>query len=144
MRSALEWSGVPRATHPACPMAKGELNEEALTESIIAAFFTVYNALGFGFLEYLYAMALERELLKRGHQVAREVWVEVSYDGVVLGKQRLDMVVDHKVVVEMRSTIQLQEAATRQCLNYLRASRLEVGLVLHFGPKPNVHRLTRR
>jgi hypothetical protein len=73
-------------------MARHELFEEALTRSVIGAFFDVYNTLRFGFLEHIYAMALERELLARGHRVAREVGVWIMYKGTELGVQRLDMI----------------------------------------------------
>jgi len=66
-------------------MPRVELIEERLTYSVIGAFFDVYNTLGFGFLEHLYVMALERELLARGHRVAREVGVSISYKGEELG-----------------------------------------------------------
>lgn len=79
-------------------MARGLLIEEALTRSVIGAFYEVYNTLGFGFLEHLYVMALERELLARGHQVARQVWVRVAYKGDELGIQRIDMIVDQKLI----------------------------------------------
>jgi len=125
-------------------MAAGELTEERLTYSIIGAFFEVYNTLGFGFLEYLYVMALERELLARGHHVGREIYVPVFYKGEELGKQRLDMIVDDRIVVEIKSTAQLHPAAKRQLYNYLRGTRLEVGLLLHFGPDPKHYRITRR
>lgn len=122
-------------------MTRGGLIEESLTKSVIGAFFEVYNALGFGFLEHLYRMALERELLARGHRVAREVGVRVMYKGDELGAQRLDMIVDEKLVVEIKSTYQLHKAAPRQVYNYLRATNLEVGLLLHFGPEPVFYRL---
>ena len=97
---------------------------EDLIYSIVGAFFEVYNTLGYGFLEHLYLKALERELLARGHEVAREVWVTVMYKGGELGKQRLDMVVDDCVVIEIKSTHDLQKNATRQLFNYLRATDL--------------------
>ena len=122
----------------------GELYEERLTESIIGAFYEVYNVLGFGLQEHFYVSALERELVARGHQVLREFQVEVWYKGVVLGRQRLDMVVDRRVVVEAKSTFELHTSAARQCFSYLRASGIEVGLLLHFGPEPNVKRLVSR
>jgi GxxExxY protein len=100
----------------------------------------VYNTLGFGFLEHLYVLALEQELRERGHQVAREVGVMIIYKGVELGYQRIDMIVDGKVLVETKSTSELHQAAGRQVFNYLRASKLEVGLLLHFGPKPKFYR----
>jgi GxxExxY protein len=122
-------------------MARIELIEEQLTRSVIGAFFEVYNTLGFGFLEHVYVMALERELLARGHRVAREVSVHVTYKGQVLGVQRIDMIVDEKLVVETKSSLELPTAAQRQVFNYLRATKLEVGLLLHFGLKPRFHRL---
>jgi GxxExxY protein len=121
-------------------MRKIDLVEERLTGSIIGAFFEVYNALGYGFLESLYVMALERELRSRGHDVKREFGIYVSYKGEVLGVQRLDMVVDDKVVVEAKSTLELHKDARRQVLNYLRAANLEIGLLFHFGPEPRFYR----
>ena len=117
------------------------LLEEAVTRSIIGAFYRVYNKLGFGFLESLYVSALERELIARGHDVAREVSVRIMYDGVELGLQRLDLIVDQRVVVETKSTSELHKHATRQVYNYLRATHLEVGLLLHFGPEPRFFRV---
>ena len=122
-------------------MAQGFLAEERLTHSILGAFFAVYNELGYGFLEHLYVMALERELLARGHRVAREVGVLVRYKGEELGFQRIDLIVDNKVILEAKSTQELHKSATRQILNYLRATNLEVGILLHFGPEPQFFRL---
>ena len=115
--------------------------EEALTRSVIGCFFEVYNTLKFGLLESLYSRALEWELSSRGHRVAREFGVRVSYKGIDLGVQRLDLVVDEKLVVEIKSTQDLHKAAVRQVYNYLRASNLELGLLLHFGPDPKFYRV---
>jgi GxxExxY protein len=122
-------------------MVKHELFEEDLTRSVIGAFFTVYSAMGFGFLEHLYVQALERELRARGHGVAREVGITVRYEGDILGQQRLDMVVDGKLVVEVKATELLHASARRQVINYLRCTNLELGLLLHFGPAPKFYRL---
>lgn len=122
-------------------MARGELIEERLSYSVIGAFFEVYNTLGFGFLEHIYVMALERELMERGHQVGRQVAVRVLYKGDELGQQRLDMVVDGRLVVEIKSTYELHRAALRQLYNYLHATNLDVGLLLHFGPTPKFYRV---
>lgn len=110
-----------------------QLFEPDLTHSVIGAFYEVYNHLGFGFLEHLYVMALERELRTRGHQVGREVGVRVMYKGEELGIQRLDMIVDEKLVVEVKAMLTLHKDAGRQVYNYLRASNLEIGILLHFG-----------
>jgi GxxExxY protein len=117
------------------------LIQERLTRSVIGAFYEVYNSLGFGFLEHLYVMALETELRERGHAVAREVGVPVLYKGRELGYQRLDMIVDERLVVETKSTFELHKAAQRQLRSYLQATRLEVGLLLHFGPEARFYRV---
>jgi|SRR5688572_30402445 GxxExxY protein len=121
-------------------MRRKELLHEELTRSVIGAFFVVYNKLRFGHFEHVYVMALERELRKLGHRVGREVAVNVYYDGEILCTQRLDMIVDEVLIVETKSTRELHPAARRQLLSYLHATNLEVGLLLHFGPKPKFHR----
>jgi GxxExxY protein len=115
--------------------------EERLTHAIIGAFFRVYNTLGFGFLEHVYGAALERELVKRGLRVSREHWVRIYSDGAELCQQRLDFVVNERVVVEIKSTYELHKAAARQVRSYLRATNLEVGLLFHFGPEAKFFRL---
>ena len=118
-----------------------ELIEERLTESVIGAFYDVYNALGFGFLEQVYMAALDRELRAREHAVGREVWVPVYYKGDEISRQRIDMIVDERLVVEAKATQELHKSGPRQLHNYLRATRLQVGLLLHFGPAPAFYRL---
>ena len=125
-------------------MARGELFEARLTESIIGAFYDVYNTLGYGFLEHVYVRALERELRSRNHSVAREVAIGVRYKGEIIAEQRLDMIVDRKVLVEIKSTHDLNKSAARQVYNYLKATTLEVGLLLHFGPQPTFYRMIHR
>ena len=122
-------------------MSDHALIDATLTESVIGAFYKVYNALGFGFLEQVYMAALERELLARTHKVGRELWVPVQYEGEIISRQRLDMVVDERLVVEAKSTQELHKSAPRQLYNYLRATRVQVGLLLHFGPEPAFYRL---
>jgi GxxExxY protein len=120
---------------------RGELFDERITHSVIGAFFEVYNTLGYGFLEHLYARAMERELRSRGHRVGREVLVRVIYKGSELGVQRLDLIVDDRVVVETKASKELHGSAARQLYNYLRATNLRVGLLLHFGPEPRFDRI---
>ena len=121
-------------------MTRESLIEREPTNHVIGAFFEVYNTLGFGFLERVYADALEIELMERGRTVRREVMVPIWYKGRQISPQRIDMIVDEKVLVEIKSTSALPAAADRQLLNYLRASPLLVGLLLHFGPKARFHR----
>lgn len=116
------------------------LAEEAITRSIIGAFFEVYNALGYGFLESVYAEALTRELRRRGHRVEREVMVRIWYKGEIIARQRVDMLIDGKVIVELKAGLSLHSTAPKLLYNYLRATDKEVGLLLHFGPEPRYFR----
>ena len=116
------------------------LLERELTGSVIRAFHEVYNYFGYGLLESVYAGALELELTDAGHRVAREAMVPVSYKGRHNCWQRVDMIVDGRVLLEINSTEALPGYAKRQLVNYLHASDIEVGLLLHFGPKPEFHR----
>ena len=122
-------------------MARDELKHERLTHSVIGAFFEVYNTLGAGFLEQIYLGALTLELRQRGHVVDREVRVRVRYKGIEIGWHRLDMIVDGTLVVEVKSSIELHSSARRQLQNYLCATRLELGLLLHFGGTAKFYRL---
>ena len=122
-------------------MAIEKLIDAELTHSVIGAFYEVYNTLGFGFLEHVYVRALEREITSRGHHVECEKRVPIWYKGESVATQRLDMLVEHRLVVETKATYELHRAAPRQLQNYLRATRLEVGLLLHFGPEAKFHRL---
>ena len=111
-----------------------------LTHSIIGGFYEVYNHLGYGLLETVYAPALRRELEGRGLVVDREVWIDVLYKGESIANQRIDIVVNHSVIVEIKATERIPPFARRQLVNYLRATRLELGLLSHFGPEPKVYR----
>lgn len=122
-------------------MPKDELICDRLTESIIGAFYEVYNKLGYGFFEGAYVNALMIELGYRGHEVQHEVGVDLYYKGHHLGRQRVDLIVDEKIIVEVKATEQLPRVAYRQCFSYLRTCGLEVGLVLHFGPEPALKRV---
>lgn len=116
----------------------------ALTRSVIGAYYEVYNSLGYGFVEHVYAAALELELAGRGHCVGREVSVAISYKGREIARQRLDMIVDNILVVELKAGAELPPASLRQVFSYLRATQLQVGLLFHFGPRPAVKRAERR
>ena len=112
-----------------------------VTKAILIEFYYLYNRLGHGFVEVIYSRGLERRLRSAGHEVAREYHARVMLDGEQLGFQRLDMVIDQCVVVEVKSTQRLDPFSRRQLYNYLRATNLEVGLLLHFGPEPRFQRV---
>jgi GxxExxY protein len=119
----------------------GGLLEGALTESVIAGFFAAYRELGFGYRERIYTRALERELMSTGHRVDRELPVMIYYRGEPLARQRLDMVVDERVAVEIKATERLHPDSSRQLFSYLCATSFEVGLLLHFGREPKFYRV---
>jgi GxxExxY protein len=118
-----------------------DLLEAHITDDVIGAFYEVYRTLGFGFSEHVYSLALERELLARSRRVGREVAVQIWYKDAVLTSQRVDTIVDEKVLVEIKASYTMPPTTERQVLNYLRATSLEVGLILHFGPEARFRRL---
>jgi GxxExxY protein len=117
------------------------LIEKELSYTIVGAFFEVYNELGFGFLESIYSAAMEIALNRRGLLVQRELPIMIKYKGLDVGQHRLDMLIERRIILEIKSTEKLSEIAKRQLRNYLTATNLELGLLLHFGPKAESHRI---
>src|SRR5215510_13961369 len=117
-----------------------ELLEKALTDKILRVFYRVYDYLGFGFLESVYCNALAIEFTAEGIEFIREPKIDVYYKGQRIGQYKSDFLVEGRVVVEVKSTEILSLANKRQLLNCLSASDPEVGLLLHFGPKPHFDR----
>ena len=112
-----------------------------LTDLIIAVFYDVYNELGFGFLESVYRNSLRLALLNKGLTVEQEVPVTVFFRGHNVGDFRADLVVNGTILLELKTAEQIVAAHESQVLNYLRSTALELGLILNFGPKPQVRRL---
>ena len=106
------------------------------TNVILGAFFEIYRARGYGFLETVYSNSLAVELGTRGLCVKREVPIRVFWKEVPVGTYRMDLLVDDSVLVEVKSVEMLTDAHNRQLINYLKATGLEVGLLLNFGPDP--------
>ena len=117
------------------------MKHQDLTQQIIGIFFEVYNDLGHGFLESVYVEALDLALRESGLTVDREMRLRVHFRNRVVGEFRADLVVAGAVLVEAKACQCLQATHTAQVLNYLRATVLEVALLLNFGPKPSVKRL---
>ncbi|HYA01779.1 MAG TPA: GxxExxY protein [Syntrophobacteria bacterium] len=111
-----------------------------LTEEIIGAFYQVYNTLGYGFLEKVYENALIIELKKAGISALPQGSITVIYEGEVVGEYLADILVDNKVIVEIKAVKRLAPEHEAQLLNYLKATDIEVGLLLNFGPQPEVRR----
>ena len=121
---------------------QGLIGETALSEDIIAAAFTVSNSLGCGFLEKVYENALAIELRCKGFDVKQQVPMEVRYREEIVGVYQADLIVQDQVVVELKAARDIESVHRAQCLNYLRASGLSLGLVINFGrPRLDVHRV---
>ena len=114
---------------------------EELTGSIIKAFYTVYNALGFGFLEKVYENALSIELEKLGLSVQRQHPITVYYDASVVGEYYADIIVNSLVIIELKAVESLRQEHIAQLTNYLKATDTQVGLLFNFGAKPEFKRL---
>jgi len=117
-----------------------DFKQTELTEKIIEIFYRVYNRLGYGFLEKVYENAMMIEFKKDGVPAAPQFAIKVLYEGEVIGEYYADILVDNKVIVEIKAAKRLVEENEAQLLNYLKATNIEVGLLLNFGPKPEVRR----
>jgi GxxExxY protein len=124
---------------PEFPRAK-----DPLTEKIIGVFYEVYNELGFGFLESVYREAMLIALRQAGLRVSAEVPIPVSFRGSPVGVFRADLVVEERVIVELKTSEGINKTHEAQVLHYLRASAMEVGLVMNFGPDARFRRLEMR
>ena len=111
-----------------------------LTEQIIGAFYAVYSALGYGFLEKVYVKALLIELKNRGLVAQDELPIHVFYAGQLVGEYFADIVVNDLVILEIKAAKGIAAEHEAQLLNYLKATPYEVGLILNFGPKPETKR----
>jgi GxxExxY protein len=115
--------------------------EDALTETIIGVFYQVFNQLGYGFAESVYCRAMAIALEKCGLQVGAEVAVPVSFRGENVGVFRCDLMIERKIILELKIADQISKAYEAQLLHYLKASPIEVGLILSFGESPKFRRM---
>ncbi len=111
-----------------------------LTEQIIRIFYKVYNTLGYGFLEKLYESAMMIEFKTAGIPAASQSPIRVHYHDELIGEYYADILVDKKVIVEIKAAKTLALEHEAQLLNYLKATDIEVGLLLNYGPKPEIKR----
>ncbi|MCK4298240.1 MAG: GxxExxY protein [Planctomycetes bacterium] len=111
-----------------------------MTGKIIGAAYAVYNALGHGFLEKVYENALAVELNRLGLSVKQQEPVAVSYKGDLVGEYVADLVVEGKVIVEVKAVGELQKVHEAQLINYLKATSIQVGLLINFGPEIEIKR----
>ena len=111
-----------------------------ITEAIIKAYYNVYNKLGYGFLEKVYENALIIELNNLGLKAEKQIAIKVFYEGKEVGNYFADLIVNDSVIIELKAAESLREEHEAQLLNYLKATEIEVGLLLNFGSKAQFKR----
>ncbi|HTL98504.1 MAG TPA: GxxExxY protein [Holophagaceae bacterium] len=122
-----------------------DLQNDTLTESIIACAFRVANTLGCGFLEKVYENAMAYEVRKSGLVAVQQKPLQVMYDGHVVGDYFADLLIENKVLVELKASKHLDEVHFAQCYNYLKATRLPLCLLINFGaPKIEIKRIANK
>ena len=117
-----------------------ELLQQDKTEKIIQAFYKVYNTLGFGFLEKVYVNSLFLEMISMGLFCEKQKQIKVYYNGNLVGEYFADTIVQNCVIIEIKAAEALVEEHELQLINYLKATEMEVGLLLNFGKKPEFRR----
>jgi len=114
--------------------------KENKTRLIIKCFYEVYNTLGYGFLEKVYENALCNELRLNGFYCERQKKIDVFYKGELVGEYYADILVDNEIILELKAAESICEEHEFQLINYLKATEIEIGLLLNFGKKPEVRR----
>jgi GxxExxY protein len=117
------------------------LKHADVTERIIGVFYDVYNELGYGFLECVYEESLVIALTDAGLTANRQIHLPVWFRGHKVGEFRADMLVEHSVLLELKSARSLDPAHEAQLLHYLKSTEIEVGMLLNFGSRPQFRRL---
>ena len=117
------------------------IQDRELTEQIIGAYYDVYNSLGYGFLEKVYENALAHLLQKRGLRVGKQQKIHVYFDGVMIGDYYADLVIEERIILELKATEALADEHVAQLMNYLKATTCEIGFVLNFGPEATFKRV---
>lgn len=124
---------MPRIEEDTTPVTSKKIIYADLSYRVMEAVFEVHNTLGPGFTESIYDEALAHELTLRGIACERQRRVEVRYKGAVVGVYRLDMIVEGKIVLELKAASALEDAHRHQLLSYLKATDLRLGVLINFG-----------
>ncbi len=117
-----------------------ELKHKDLTEKIIKVFYKVYSKLGYGFLEKVYENAMMVEFKRAGISAVEQAPIKVLYDSLIVGEYFADILVEDKVIIEIKASKSISKENEAQLINYLKATGIKVGLLLNFGPKPEIKR----
>ena len=115
--------------------------EKELSYAIVSGMYVVHGELGFGFVEPIYARSLQKVLTRHGLHVEREVSLPVMFQGEQVGYHRVDMLINDRIVVEIKSTERVADAAFRQLRSYVAAMKVDLGILLHFGPSAKFYRV---
>ncbi len=121
-------------------MTKDNYKHSDITDKIIRAYYNVYNKLGYGFLEKVYEKSLMIEFTKMGLKCESQFPITVYYEGKEVGKYFADILVENVVILELKADKNLCPEHEAQLLNYLKATNIEVGMLLNFGEKPQFKR----
>ena len=121
-------------------MENDNYKHSEITDKIIKAFYKVYNTLGYGFLEKVYENAIFIEIERMGLLVTKQDSIVVYYEEKEVGAFFADLIVENTIIIELKATEFLREEHECQLINYLKASEIEVGLLLNFGKKPEIKR----
>ena len=116
------------------------LLQKELTDIILKSYYQVYNTLGFGFLEKVYENARQIELRSRGYKSLSQQQIKVYYQGIEVGNYFADLIINDTVIIELKAAEVIFPEHEQQLLNYLKATKIEVGLLLNFGRKPEFRR----
>ena len=127
-------------TEPRIDANEHERKHWDLCHEIVGVFYSVYNELGHGFLEAVYEEALSMAFAEAGFSVARQVPTPIWFRGKTIGQYKADFILNGVVLIELKAVETIDRAHLAQILNYLRATEVEVGLILNFGPKPQFKR----
>lgn len=111
-----------------------------LSSKILECFYKVYNKLGYGFLEKVYENALKIELEQFGLIVDRQKPIKVYYENQIVGEYFADLIVNNQIILELKAAESICEEHEFQLINYLKATEIEIGLLLNFGKKPEIRR----
>jgi len=118
----------------------GTLLHKSITDKILKVYYEVYNELGYGFLEKVYQNAMYFELKSLGYKVEAQKQIKVYYKKQLVGEYYSDLLVEDKVIVELKATELLMNAHVAQIINYLKGTPIEVGLLLNYGEQPEFKR----
>ena len=118
-----------------------KLLHKSITEKVLKAYYNVYNSLGYGFLERVYQNAMYFELKSQGYKVEAQKQIKVYFKKQLVGEYYADLLVEDKVIIELKATELIMNVHVAQIMNYLKATPIEVGLLLNFGEEPEFKRL---